>query len=134
GLREFGPKDQKRPARNIHGHPGQSLVHGQMDIAKARNACHIAKGQAQRLAKSDACILDRVMLVNVKIALSADFDVDERMPGELFEHMIEESDSRFYIGAARSIEIGLDLDGSFLSLARDGAFSHRLSRLSEAAF
>jgi hypothetical protein len=57
----------------------------------ARNTGHAPQSLAQRLTESYTCILDCVMLIDVKIPLGADFDVDQRMTGQLLQHMVEEA-------------------------------------------
>ena len=84
------------------------------------------KGLADRLTESDAGILDGVMLIDMKIARRADFDIDQRMPGELLQHMVEKADAGRDFGEARAVEIDADRDLGFLGLARDGAFAHEL--------
>jgi hypothetical protein len=79
---------------------------------------------AQRLAERNAGVLDGVVLIDMEISLGADFDVDERMAGELLQHMIEEPDPGGDIGKASPIEIHPDLDVGFLGLACNGALAH----------
>ncbi len=48
---------------------------------------------AKRLADRDARILDRVMVVDMQIAIGLDVHVDQRMAGQLVEHMVEKADA-----------------------------------------
>src|SRR5260370_14688913 len=85
--REFGPKDQERPARHVEGDAGQRLVHRQQTIGIAGEPSLVAERFAERLAEGDADVLDRVMIVDVTVALGADDEINEGMARELVEHM-----------------------------------------------
>lgn len=46
------------------------------------------------LAKDDAAVFRGVMRINVQIALGLQFDIDETVPRDLCEHMVQKSDPR----------------------------------------
>ena len=69
-------------------------------------------------------VLDRMMIVDVAVALGPNFDVDKGMTRQLIEHMIEKADAGRDIGKARSIEVEADLDARLLGLACDCALAH----------
>ena len=74
----------------------------------------------------DADILDRVVVVDVAVALGANRHIDQRMARELVEHVVEEADAGQNVRLARTVEIDLDLDRGLVGLARNGALAHGL--------
>ena len=86
------------------------------------------KSLTDRLAERDAGILDRVMRVDVQVALGGDVDIDQRMPRDLVQHMVEEADAGRNVRHAGSVEVDTDLDGGFLGFAGDLGFAHERNR------
>ena len=80
------PRDIERGAR-------QRLVHRQIGMGIARNAAHVAKRFRHGKAQRNAAILNRVMLVDMQVALGGQRDIDARMARELLQHMIEKADT-----------------------------------------
>src|SRR5262249_12396062 len=87
-------------------------------------ALHIAESLLYSLAKRDADILGRVMMIDVQVALGPDGNVHARMARKQVEHMIEETDAGRDRRAASSIEINFDLDIGFLGLSLYCALAH----------
>src|SRR5580704_1731208 len=123
-LREFCPEDQKRPARDIDRNSRQGLVHRQKHIRETGDAGDVAQGLAHRLTERYAGILDRMMLIDMKIPRRADFDINQRVARKLFQHMVEKADPGRNSGHAGAVEIDADLDAGFFGLARNGAVAH----------
>ena len=73
----------------------------------------------QCLAEHDAAILDRVVEVDVEVALGLELDVDQGVAGKLLEHVIEEADAGRDIVGACPIEVEARGDARFLGLAVD---------------
>jgi len=61
----------------------------------------------------------------VQVAFDVDIHVDEGMPGELVEHVIEEADAGRYPGLAGAVDIDGNGNRSLVGLARDGARAAR---------
>src|SRR5271166_4521263 len=127
--REFGPEDEERPARYVERDPRQRLVHRQQAVGVAGQASLVAERFGQRLAQGDADVLDRVMIVDVAVALGPNGDVDKRVTRELIEHVIEKADACRDVGDARPVEIEANLDARLLGLAGDGALAHGIPNL-----
>lgn len=123
-LREFCPENQKRPAGNIKCNPCQGLVHRQEYVREPRDACHVAQGLADRLTESYTGILDGMMLVDMEIAQSADVHVNERVAGELLQHMVEKADAGCDFGKAGAVESDAGHEFGFLGFSRNGAGAH----------
>ena len=122
--RKLGPEDQERPTRHVERDPGQGLVHRQQAVSVAGQSPLVAERLGQRLAERDACVLDRMMIVDMAVALGPNGDVDERMTRELIEHMIEKADAGLDVGDAGPIEVEADLDARLLGFACNRALAH----------
>ena len=96
--------NQAGPAAEIDDTPREAFIHGNMRFASERipriksgpiaaDAFLLSQGFAESLPKRDAAIFDRVVGVNVEIALATQFQVYDRMPGEESEHVIEKRDA-----------------------------------------
>ena len=121
---KLGPEDEERPARYIERNPGQRFVHWQEAIGIAGQASLVAERLRQRLAERDAHILDRVMIVDMAVALSPNFDIDKGMTRELIEHMVEKTNAGCNVGKTQPIEVEADVDARFVRLACDCALAH----------
>ena len=73
-----------------------------------------------RLAEHDAGILGRVVLVDMQIALGLERNVDQRVAGELLDHVVEEADPGRDLVGPGPVEIDGGRDRGLLGLARDG--------------
>ena len=78
----------------------------------------------KRLPQRQRAVFGGVMLVDMQIARDLQRHVDQRMLGELFDHMIEETDARRDIVCARSVEIDLDENSGFRGISFDPACTH----------
>src|SRR3546814_14779759 len=121
----------RRPPRSTRTEPllpystlFRSLIHRRMRLAIARDAAFVAERPGDRFAERERRILDRMVLVDVKVALHAHRDVDQRMARQLLDHLVEEADA----GGPRIIPRALSLDGKraipFLGRKLDGGVSH----------
>src|SRR3984885_8743007 len=81
--RKLGPEDKERPARHVERDAGQGFVHWQQAVGVTRQASLVAKRLRQRLTERDPHVLDRMVIVDMAVALGPDFDVDEGMTREL---------------------------------------------------
>src|ERR1700733_12060029 len=122
--RKFRPEDEERTPRHVESDAGQGLVHRQVAVRVAGQASLVAQRFRQRLPERDAHVLDRMMIVDVAVALGANGDVDKGMTRQLIEHMIEKADAGCNIGKARPIEVEADFDARLLGLACDCALAH----------
>ncbi len=122
--RKLGPEDEKRPARHVERDPGQRLVHRQQAVGVAGQSPLVAERLRQRLTECDSDVLDRMVIIDMAVALGPNFDVDKGMTRQLIEHVIEETNAGCNIGKARPIEVEADLDACFLGLAYDCALAH----------
>ena len=124
GRGKLGAEHQERTPGDIYGDARQRLVHRQQAIGVAGQPALVAERLFERLAERDADVLDGVVIVNMQIAPGAHRHVDERVPGELVEHVIEEADAGGDLGRAGTVEIDLDGDLGFVGLAGHRRLAH----------
>ena len=70
-----------------------------------------------------------MVIVGVQIAFGTNMHVDQRMAGQLIEHVIEEADAGFDFRRAGSVEIHHDCDVGLVRLAGDGCAAHGIAFL-----
>ena len=97
----------------------QRLVERHGGVAEAADAALVAERLAQRLAEHDRGVLDRVVGVDVGVALGLDGQVDQRVPGERGEHVVVEADAGRDVVAAGAVEVDLDEHLGLAGLALD---------------
>jgi hypothetical protein len=64
-------------------------------------------------------ILDRVVAVDVQVALGLDSQVDRAVAGNLVEHMVEETDAGSQLRLAAAVEVDDHSDLRFSGIADD---------------
>ena len=69
----------------------------------------------------------RVMEVDVEVALRAHMEIEQAVPGELVQHVVEEADPGCDIGRAGAVEVDGDGDARFLGVALHGGAAHGAS-------
>ncbi len=74
----------------------------------------------QCLAECERAVLDRVMLVDVQIALAGELQREAAVLGDLLEHVIEEAEAGLDVDRRLAIQVHVDLDVGFLGLADHG--------------
>ena len=92
-----------------------------MNVGIADDSGLVAERFGDRLANDDAGVLGRVMKVDVQVTLGFEGDVDQRVAGELLQHVVEEADAGGNVIGARAIEIDGRLDLGLLGGALDGS-------------
>ena len=97
----------------------QRLFHRQREVAVAADARLVAQRLPQCLAQADAHVFDRVVLIDVQVALRSDRQVAGRVLGQQRQHVIEEADAGGDLRLAGAVEIQFQLDRGFRRLAVD---------------
>ena len=69
---KVGAEHQRVAAAQVDRHGGQRLFHRQREVAVAADAGLVAERLLERLAQADADVFDRVVLIDVKIALGVE--------------------------------------------------------------
>src|SRR5215467_3007362 len=80
--------NKERPAGQVYNGAGQRLVHRRVSGAVPRDAFFIAQGLGKGLTQTDRRVLDRMVVVNVQIAFTSDFEVEQPVTREKFEHVV----------------------------------------------
>src|SRR5262249_7146666 len=86
---------------------------------RAREPAHpalVAQRFAQRVPQNDADVLDRVVQVDLEVALRLDGEVESRVLSELFDHVVEERDAGGDARRSGSVDDKRDGDGRLLGL------------------
>src|SRR5262245_7344613 len=110
---------QVRPARQINDGAGQRLVHRRISRAITHDAFFIAQSGGEGLTQTDRRILDRMVVVNVQIAFTSDFEVEESVTRKEFEHVIEKWNAGRNGVFAFAVDIERDADVCFFGRAFD---------------
>ena len=113
-------KHEEVAAAQVEGRGDQRFFHRQREVAVAADAGFVAEGLLERLAQGNADVFDRVMLIDVQIALGLHVQIDGRMLGQKREHVIEKADAGGDVAVARAVEVELDVDLRFSGFAIDG--------------
>jgi hypothetical protein len=80
-------------------------VHRDQRRAVALDAGAVAERRRQGLPEGDADVLDGVVAAGLEVAARGHLDVDQRVPGQQGEHVVEEADPRGDRGRARAVEV-----------------------------
>ena len=90
----------------------------------AADAFLVAHRLGQCLTYGNSRILDRVVIVDMQITLCAHRHVDQRVAGQLVEHVIEEADAGLVVINPGAVEIDGDRDLGLGGLAGDVGCAH----------
>ena len=101
---------QIRAAAQIERAQNQRLVHRKDPAAVADDPLLVTDGLRYRLAENDADVLDRVVVVDLKIAVAFYGQVEQAVPGESVQHVVEEPYARVDLRDSAPVQIQLDLD------------------------
>ena len=115
---------QKGPPRQIKGAAPLGVIHRQAAFAIAADAALVAQRPGQGLAQGDAAVFDRVVIVDVQIALRGQRDVDQRMAGQLIQHVVEETDTGRHVVLAGPLQGHGDRNFGFIGRAGDLCLAH----------
>src|SRR5260370_25512688 len=121
---ELPPADAMRASAEVDGRGSQSFIHGHQEIAGPEDAAFRAQGFYDRLAERYAEVLDRVVLVDVKVAFGHDLQVHGSMTRDQVQHVVEKTNARRDIGAAPPIQIQANLDIRLLRRTMNTGASH----------
>ena len=109
--------DKERAAGEIDGSLCHRFIHRKIDRGVTSDAAAITERLGNRLPDRNAGIFDGMMIVDMQVTLGLDFHVDQRMPGKLVEHMVEEADTGRNLGFAGAVKIDGNGYRSFVRLS-----------------
>jgi hypothetical protein len=110
-----------RPAGHVDHRPHQRLVERDQGVGVAADARTVAQRLRDGLPEGDPGVLHRMVAVHVKIAAALDGEIQQRVPREGFEHVVEEADTRAHLRLAPAVEDDADAEVGFVGLAVDVA-------------
>jgi hypothetical protein len=88
-------------------------------VAVAHDAALVAERLVERLAQGDADVLDRVVMIDVHVALGLDHQVDQAVARDLLQHVLEEGDAGVEARGATAVQTDLDHDPGFARVTAD---------------
>src|SRR6056297_1368060 len=112
------------PPRQVERRTHQRVVHRQQARPVAADSALVAERLRERLPECDAYVLDRVVVVDVAVAVAAHGQVQQRVARELVEHVVEEADAAAVVVAPCPVERDLDADIGFRGLSGDARAAH----------
>ena len=83
-----------------------------------------SQGFADGLTQGNPGVLDRMVLVDIKIALGVQGQIHHRMPGDQLEHVVEEPYPGVDVVASAAVEVESDFDLRLSGAAVDACLSH----------
>lgn len=119
GTHKWNLKFQIRASREIDHDSGQGFIKRNVSMAVTADTALVADGLCQSLSDGDTDILNRVMGVDLQIAISLDFEVDQTMSGDLVQHVIEKWDAGREFLPAGAVQIDNDPDFRFIRIPDD---------------
>ncbi|MNN46372.1 hypothetical protein D3C81_1607510 [compost metagenome] len=123
-TRERHVELQAGAAGEVDHHARQAFVQRHVAVAVAGNALLVANGPGDSLAKRDADVFHRMVVVDMRVAGGFDLQVEHTMPGDLVKHVVEERHARRQFLAAGAVEIQGNADLRFRSIAGDLCNTH----------
>jgi len=94
-------------------------------MAVATQAPLVTQRARQGLAQRDADVLNRVVRIDVQVTTRNDVEVDQSVPRDLLEHVVEEGHAGGEIPPPAAIEIQPDIDPGFERVPGDFCLPHR---------
>jgi hypothetical protein len=89
-----------------------------------RDPALVAERGGQRLPQRQRAVFGGVVLVDMQVAIDLHRHVDQRMLGELFDHVVEKADPGADIIAAAPVEAHLDENPGFRCVSFDPTCTH----------
>src|SRR5689334_7819306 len=85
------------PATKINEDLGLAFIHWQGKAITLYSPL-VSKGFSDCFSQCNTCVFNRMMFVNMQVALRINGKINQTMPRNLLQHMIEETESCFYTG------------------------------------
>jgi hypothetical protein len=114
---EFAIEHQTGAAGNVQHHASQGLIQGYVSVTVAAQSFLVAHCLIKRLTQRDADVFHGVMRIDVQIALGQNIQIQQTMPGNLVEHVIEKRQSGIKLGVAAAVKRQFNCDLSFHGVA-----------------
>ena len=107
------------PAGQVDGCLGEGVVERDQRVAEPADAGLVAQRLAQGLTEGERGVLDRVVSVDLEVALGPYGQVEQAVLADLLQHVVEERHAGVDVGVALTVEVDLDEDVRLLGLTLD---------------
>jgi hypothetical protein len=118
--RKVDSKHERHATAEVHGGRHERFFHRQRDAAVTDDPLLVSQRLGQRLAETDAGVLDRVVMIDVNVADRFDGQIEQRMLGQQSQHVIEEADTGVDVRLAAAVEIERQINGRLGRLPMNG--------------
>ncbi len=109
---------EKEAAGEVHYGTGKRSVHRYVCVPVPSNEALVAQRFSERLAKRDSHVFDRVMRVDVEVALAVHAQPEAAVFGEQVEHVIQKTYAGLVAVGVGPIELKLDAHAGLGSFTR----------------
>ena len=113
-----------RSSAEIDGGGHKRFVHRQRKMPVTANPRFVSERLNKRLAKRNSNIFGQMVPVNMNIPRRPDFQVNERMPREKRECMVEKAEAGLDFGRTGPVEIELKRNVRFLRFSCNYGMTH----------
>jgi hypothetical protein len=124
----LGLNDRHCATSKIYCRESQRFIHGHEEITGSQDAAPVTERAIESFPESDSDVLDGVVLIDIEIAASHDFQVESAVTREEFEHVIEETDSGGNVVFSPTLNGKGELNIGFGRFAVKFRFSHSHTR------
>src|SRR4051794_32484111 len=116
--------NQSRPAAQIDRSNSQRLVHRLQEISGTIDSTTIAQRLREQIAQYNPGVFHRMMLVDIEVATSFEFEIKSAVFCEQFEHVVEEANSGRDFVSPRAIQPQMTSDLRLFRISLDFCLSH----------
>ena len=109
---------EPRTSPEVESHLTEAVIHRKAEPISLY-ASFVSQGLSETLSKGQCGILHGMMLIHMKVTLAVHAQVHHAMVGQLFQHMVQESQSSMYVTLSVSIQIEFHRDICFAGSALD---------------
>ena len=106
------------PAGQINHNAGERLIQRHVSMAEPRNPAPVTECFLERLTENPTHIFNRMVPIDLEIALCVDLHVEMAMSRQLGQHVIEERNTGADPVLARAVQIEADTNVRFVGLPR----------------
>jgi len=109
-LAELPVELVQRPPGDVDDDARHGLVQRDAPVREPLDAALLAEGLVEGLSECDADVLDGVVVVYLEVAVAAHGQVEEAVPGERRQHVVEEADAGVHRAVAVAVHVESHLD------------------------
>lgn len=120
---ESGMEKETGAAGKVDDDARKRFIKRHIGMPVTLDAAFVAECFAHGLTEHDAGVFNRVVAINVEIALAFDVEVYQAVACDLLQHVVEKAEAASELGIALAVEIELDADAGFVSVAVDAGGS-----------